>query len=305
MRWLLLAMGMACTHTGAAAPPHGVQDAFWPYWGDGQAEVAGYRLVQPRYGELRVGEAVYITVTEDLSHATRVKTEDRTRADRFAVLKLNAVRDFQTGMYDYNAMTSVFLPLDSALPLALPTKVSLGVQEWCGHVYEQQLVHGRTLRGELHSYFEGEGDAAYELALPKNALLADALPLAVRGLVGELVAPGEEAQVTLLATALDRRLRHLDPVWTPATIRRSHPAPVEVPAGAFEAWRYDVIVDGETDSSWQVEAAWPHRLLAWSRPDGEQGELTGSVRVPYWSRQAAGDEALRAQLGLPVPTPRP
>ena len=36
---------------------------FWKHWGDGQAELNGYRLKQPRYGVVRDGTAVMIFVT--------------------------------------------------------------------------------------------------------------------------------------------------------------------------------------------------------------------------------------------------
>jgi hypothetical protein len=44
-------------------------------WGDGQAEVAGYSLTYPRYGQPRTGTAVTIFVTEPLSESLRVKAD--------------------------------------------------------------------------------------------------------------------------------------------------------------------------------------------------------------------------------------
>ena len=81
---------------------------FWMHWGDGKAELNGYSLKQPRYGTLRSGTAVLVFVTEDFSDASRVKAEPgrHPAADVFPVLKLNAVRDFATGIYDYSVMTS-------------------------------------------------------------------------------------------------------------------------------------------------------------------------------------------------------
>ncbi|HNF59796.1 MAG TPA: hypothetical protein PLN89_09495, partial [Elusimicrobiota bacterium] len=54
---LLAALGLA-PHVLAADAPYG--DAFWKHWGDGQAEVAGYDLVFPRYGHPRRGVAVAV-----------------------------------------------------------------------------------------------------------------------------------------------------------------------------------------------------------------------------------------------------
>ena len=50
-------------------------EGFWDHWGDGQAEIAGYALTQPRYGQLRNGRAVHISVTEDFTRKTRVKSD--------------------------------------------------------------------------------------------------------------------------------------------------------------------------------------------------------------------------------------
>src|SRR5207249_3206702 len=87
---------------------------FWSTWGDGKAELDGYALTQPRYGELRAGTAVLIFVTEDFSDSARVKADPgkHPASDVYPVLKLNFVRDFQTGIYDYNVMTSTFARVD-------------------------------------------------------------------------------------------------------------------------------------------------------------------------------------------------
>lgn len=46
------------------ATPAVASDIFWEHWSDGRAELSGYDLVQPRYGEKRHGRAVLVFVTE-------------------------------------------------------------------------------------------------------------------------------------------------------------------------------------------------------------------------------------------------
>src|SRR5688500_14245484 len=143
-------------------------------------------------------------------------------------------------------MTSTFVRADGKAPLGQPVKVSLGVQEWCGHVYSM-LVPRHDPRGgsaprsppwdkleyTLHSYFDGEADQDRELELPRDGVLADALPIAVRGLLGELVAPGATVEVPVMPTLLHQRFAHVPPTWTRATLRRSAAtATIEVPAGS-------------------------------------------------------------------------
>ena len=273
---------------------------FWSHWGDGRAELAGYRLTQPRYGAERSGEAVLITVTEDFTRAGRVKTDGGHR-DEYPVLKLNAIRDWQTGVYDYNVMTSTFLPLDGSVRRGVPTKISFSSQEWCGHIWEQMRIDGSAAGRTSHSYFDGEADHYESLAIPEGGTFADAMPLLVRGLLGEFIGAGEELEVPWLRSAMNRHLNHENTLWGRATLSRSsETVATEVPAGRFvtETWTAS---DGKSTTTWFVEADAPHRIIAWETSEGERAELTGSVRSSYWTKNNPGDEALRAQLGLLLP----
>lgn len=287
----------------AAAAPARADDSgrfFWRFWGDGKAELSGYRLVQPRYGQRRDGTAVLIVVTEDFGDAARVKAERRS-SDSFPVLKLNAVRDFQTGIYDYNVMTSAFLAVDARDgegPLGL-AKTSFSSQEWCGHVYQQWVRRGGELRGALHSYFEGEADEAPILPWRAGGVVEDALPVLVRGLRGELVAPGSARTVPFLPSSLRARLSHRPQVWGEATITRdAAPRRVKTALGELLAFTVTVAERGGDTTRYVVEAAWPHRLLSWESSTGESGTITGSVRLPYWQMNANGDEEKLKLLGL-------
>src|SRR5215467_6970606 len=116
---LLLGAGVAGCARGAAdsaAPAERgpeFADAFWKRWGDGRGELCGYDLTIPRYGALRRGVAVTIFVTETFSNSRRVKADPGKHppSDEFPVMKLNLVEDYQTGVYDYNVMTSSFVAL--------------------------------------------------------------------------------------------------------------------------------------------------------------------------------------------------
>ena len=154
-----LAVGAGCGGQAGAADPPRFGGTFWKHWGDGQAELAGYDLTYPRYGELRRGTAVAIFVTETFSNELRVKADPgkHSRSDQFPVMKLNLIHDFPTGLYDYNMMTSAFVALKpvNGRPAGWPTKVSFSSQEWCGHVYQQLLFDKNKVRHQVHSYFDG------------------------------------------------------------------------------------------------------------------------------------------------------
>lgn len=303
---LCLLVAVACAGAPDARPSDDdgprsqAPEGFWERWGDGKAELNGYALRQPRYGELRAGEAVLVFVTETMTQAQRVKS-DGGHPDEYPVLKLNDSRQFQTGFYDYRAMTSAWVRLDGRGPLGSPEKVSTSVQEWCGHAWLQLLVDPRRTRLSLHSYFDGEGDRQREEAAPAGGLYADALPMLVRGLAGELLRPGARRTVPYLGTLLDARLSRQGPAWGRATISRSEQAaPAPAPEGEAPAWSWTVEVDGGPTTTWWVEEAAPHRLLGWRRSDGEEARLLGTTRSAYWTQSREGDEALRAALGLPL-----
>lgn len=301
---LLCSCASIPTATGGAAQPAVAPAGFWEHWGDGQAELNGYQIQQPRYGEIRTGEGVSVFVTETFTHAQRLKS-DGGHSDEYPVIKFNDVRDFQTGIYDYNAMTSAFVRLDGADALGLPVKVSFSMQEWCGHVWDQILVDQSRWSRVGHSYFDGEGDASTSGDLPNGAVFADALPIYVRGLAGELIAPGAQRSLTLFPRLMAARLTHRPAQPVQATLSRSKaPATVTVPAGSFEVDLFTVAISGGTTTTYAVERASPYRLVRWEVDNGERGELTGTTRLKYWQTVREGDEALRQQLGLQAKPPQ-
>src|SRR5262249_4708755 len=153
---------------------------FWAHWGDGKAEMNGYRATVPRYGAVRAGTDVLVFVTEDMSDSLRVKADPgkHPASDVYPVMKLNVVRHFQTGIYDYDVMTSTFARVAPGWPVR---KISFSSQEWCGHVYHQLLPRADKVPGLFHSYFDGEADGADDLAFPKDGVFEDELPILLRG----------------------------------------------------------------------------------------------------------------------------
>jgi hypothetical protein len=282
------------------ATPLQAQD-FWKHWGDGRAELDGYRLTQPRYGAARVGTAVYVFVTEDFSAALRVKADPgkHPAADVHPVMKLNAVRKFQTGIYHYDVMTSTFLRVAPGWPL---DKISFSSQEWCGHVWHQLAPRAGRLAGLFHSYFDGEADGSDDLELPASGIAEDALPVLVRGWNGELLKPGESRSVPLLPSLLHARLLHRPLAWAKATLSRSaRTTTLKTPAGTFAVSVYEVRVDDGRTLTFAVEAAAPFRLVRQTGADGEELVLQGSTRLAYWRLNKPGDEVNLKALGLRVP----
>ena len=291
-RSVLFLLVVACL-----AAPGSAQD-FWKHWGDGRAELNGYALKQPRYGALRSGTAVLVFVTEDFSDSVRVKADPgrHPASDVYPVLKLNAVRAFGTGIYDYHVMTSTFLRVAAGWPVA---KVSFSSQEWCGHVWHQLLPRSGRIAGTYHSYFDGEADGSEELELPKDGVFEDALPVLLRGWNGVFLKPGESRSVPFLPSLLWSRLNHQHLAWTRARIARAAATrSVTVPAGRFEANSYTVETEDGRVLGFEIEAAPPYRLVRQTGPDGEELALRGSTRLAYWKLNGPGGEKYLEQLGL-------
>jgi len=154
---LLSCQGM--TQNKKVKPASKYSSTFSDYWFQGKAELSSYELSQARYGEMRKGEAVLIFVTEDFSDSKQVKLDDPSKNsdDAVKVLKMNATRKFNTGIYPYSMMESVFTPLDqNNYPNSL--KATTSSQEWCGHTFSQLNLKRNKYHFSGKSYFESEGD---------------------------------------------------------------------------------------------------------------------------------------------------
>lgn len=300
----------------------GEADSFWGSWGDGKAEVSGYRLKMPRYGQGRDGSLVLIYVTEDMSDTLRVKADPgrHPASDVYPVMKLNAVRKFQTGIYDYSVMTSVFSRVDFAAaerPFPL-RKLSLSSQEWCGHVYHQLIPQASSQASRQsgaaparwlstsHSYFDGEADDQRALPLPPGATVVaeDELPILLRSYAQrrDFLAAGERRTVAFLPSLVRTRLLHQPLAFTEAVITRLRdPVPDKTPAGDFLVVVYTVSIRGGDAATFHFESAPPHRLVRYHFDSGEEASLLGSARLPYWQLHDNGHEALLKMLGLGAP----
>jgi len=282
-----------------------------PAWHDGKAEIATYDLTYPRYGELRKGTAVAIFVTEPISRATRVKIErpGHDPADVLQVVKLNLVKDFQTGVYDYNLMTSVFVSLEPVAPYPAGSvaKVSFSCQEWCGQVFQQALFKPEGVKDEWRSYFEAESDGQQTLANQPLALSEDALLMWARGWAEPMLAAGDSKDVKVLRSLETSRVRHTPVIWMDATLTRDKElAEFKLEGQTIPARKLTVKMTGELSTTWTivVEDAAPNRVLSWSTTDGQSATLIKSARMPYWQMHSNKDESALKELGLGQPSSR-
>ncbi|QXP78900.1 MULTISPECIES: septum formation inhibitor Maf [Winogradskyella] len=142
---------------------------FKDYWYNGDAEITSYKLEQARYGEIREGSAILVFVTEDFLPEKQVKADNYSE-NNIPVLKVNATKNFNTGIYPYSIMQSTFYPVvDNQHAI----KITTSVQEWCGQTY-MQLNNRDNFEIQSHSYFQNQADQSFKIekALTENELWA-------------------------------------------------------------------------------------------------------------------------------------
>jgi len=312
LRVLLCTAGLAaCTHGGAAGsaeptvgahpalparPSARATPAFWQTWGDGKAELSGYRATVMRYGAPREAEIVLVYVTEPLDRATLIK-DDEAGARGVPVLKLNFSEKFQTGIYPYSLMTSVFAPVDGYLPTRFaPVKVTLSVQEWCGHVFHGVWAGEHAYESQIISYFASEGEHTETIEAGVGALYEDALFIQLRELDGAF-ANGGDWSGPIVPRLWNARRAHTPLRPVAARITRTHRD------GGIDRF---TLTYASVERTFDVEQTAAKRVVAWTANDGEHGEILRTARLPYWGLNDPGNESYREQLGLPeAPTQGP
>jgi hypothetical protein len=276
---------------------------FGAYWHAGLAELSRFSLTQARYGEAHAGgDAVLVFVTEDFRADKQVKSE-RPRADAIPVLKLNLLKRFTTGIYDYSMMLSVFAP-SARRPAERAIKSTASIQDWCGQVYSQLNRTARGFRLRAHSYFEAEGDEDRAI---EDAWLEDEIWLRLR-LAPEQLPVGP---LSVVPGMLSARLRHVraEPENVVAELRRNEKGvlsyglrfargPRAVTIHFREAFPHDVLgfdesyPDGVGAAPRGANAPHPPRVVATS------ARRTHLMRDAYWLHNRPRDRPMRERLGL-------
>ena len=273
-------------------------DPFGDYWYQGEAEITSYELEQARYGSMHDGEAVLIFVTEDFSRSKQVKLDNPRAAgdDKVGILKLNATKTFNTGIYPYSMMTSVFTPIHrQTYPHSL--KVTTTSQEWCGHTFTQFNLKKNKFAVQFNSYFESEGDANIEI---DDALLEDEIWTIIR-LEPDALPTG---RIKVIPGSMYQRLSHTD---FEVEVANAELKPVEGREGLM-AYSLDY-PERNRALTIHFNEAFPHEIEGWEERSmsgfgSNAKELTTRatmkkrIMLDYWSRNQPGDEALRDQLDL-------
>ncbi len=300
-------------------PKAGATDAFWKHWGDGKGELSGYGGKISRYGHLRPVRVALVYVTETMNRKTWVKDGTAKGTERVPVMKLNHSVKFQTGIYPYSVLTSVFSPVeDWGTPRFQPVKITATTQEWCGNFFMGLWPGPNKSLREVHSYFDGEADKRDIVETPPGTLYQDALLIQLRELQGPF-AGGKDWHGKLVPSLWFRRSMHRVSKPVDATIKREDAefegkpvtrftlhyvdkkpsSPISAPAKKGEPAKPKWLTQGgDVTVTYDVEKAQPHRILHWHRSDGSDFRLLKTTRLPYWGLHDPGNEHYREQMGL-------
>ena len=290
------------TKPSASDPAPSLASAYHPakdfnaYWYDNKAELNRYELSQARYGEIREGEAVLIFVTEHHDPAKHLKTNNESGND-IPVMKLNHVRKFQTGIYPYSTMSSVFTPVNvSDNPNSLRT--SFSSQEWCGQVWSILDLRGSQYRGQVNSYFLDEGDFGVSL---EAVLLEDEVFNRLR--IDPASLP--EGEISIIPAQLHLRLMHKEYRIYHADAKHSRTT-----GGNGEKLSTYEIAYTDLDRTVTItyETDFPRMITGWeeTHKDGfganareltTTARLANSMMLDYWRRNSVADTVFQIQFG--------
>lgn len=261
-------------------------DEYWYHFG---AEISRYTLTQGRYGDQHQGEAVLIFVTEPFNLEKGVKSDTPAGPGIVPAIKMNATRDFNTGVYPYTTMLSTFVPMD--VPDA--AKATASVQEWCGMAYTQINRRHDSMLVRQYSYFESEGDTTTKLAA---AALEDALFTRIR--LGGGALPAADAQ--WVPSILHSRFSHLPLAVHGATCQitdlddslrelhlRYHDLDRELRVRYRSAFPY--LIEGWTERYREGKGKPPVETIA---------TRTHTRMLPYWEHNRPQDRPWRNNMGL-------
>ena len=259
-------------------------EAISSFWFNG-AEINRYNLDQSRYGRQYPGHAELIFVTEPFLTQKQVKNEYDNQPST-DVLKLNALRTFNTGIYSYRTMTSTFRPIDlENYPHALKTTTS--VQDWCGHSFQQINRKENRWQVELRSYFEKEGDQNFEI---NEGWLEDEFWLLLRLDPSKLPI----GSIQVIPGAIATRFGHYPIKPYQATGQLKSSSDQSIYTLNYPELKKTLEI--------HFDSKFPHIIRSWyeTSPRGTtKAVLTHRImNSNYWSENKPEDRVLRKQLGL-------
>ncbi len=272
-----------------STPKKSLSEAFKTYWYASEAEITSYKLQQARYGETRDGEAVLIYVTEPFLPEVQVKA-DASHPDNVSVLKLNATKNYLTGIYPYSIMTSTFYPVHDTQHAI---KVAFSSQEWCGQVYAQ-LNNREQFDVMSHSYFESEADQDLKL---NKTILEDELWTKIR--IDPKGLPVGDFEVVPSLEYI--RLSHKELKAYKASLALTDTEGISTYEITYPELERTLKINFSTDFPYAIQG-WSETATSGFGANAKQMTSTATkmktLKTPYWQQNGNKDLSLRDSLRL-------
>lgn len=262
-----------------------LSNEFKTYWYNNEAEISSYKLDQARYGEMRTGTAVLVFVTEPFLRDSQVKA-DKNYPTNIPILKLNAVKKFNTGIYPYSIMQSTFYPVSND---GHALKISASIQEWCGNSYTQ-LNNRIDYEVNSHSYFETDADANVHLS---KAVLENELWTQLR--IDPKSLPVGEQQIIPSFEFLS--LRHVPLKAYKATANLTNDSYTI----SYPELNRSLTIHFNAEFPFDI-SGWEETFVSGFGDSAKSLTTTASriktIKSDYWNKNRNADDGLRKTLGL-------
>ncbi|WP_188369079.1 septum formation inhibitor Maf [Muriicola marianensis] len=271
------------------ADPKPLTKSFKDYWYAGEAEITSYELEQARYGQIHPGKAVLIFVTEPFNPDKQVKA-DQSSPTNVSVLKLNATKNFLTGIYPYSVMSSTFYPVGDNQHAI---KVTSSIQEWCGQVFAQ-LNNRDQFEIRSFSYFESEGDQDLQL---DKAPLENEIWTQIR-IRPESLPTGE---ISMIPSFEYLRLMHKPVMAYRAEARLEQDQGNNTYILTYPELKRELVIRFSETFPYSIES-WEETYPSGFGPSTEvlttKARKIKSLKTPYWRQNGNEDVSLRDTLGI-------
>lgn len=264
-----------------------------------------YELSQARYGQLNRGYAVMVFVTEEFDAKSQVKIESHPSPWATTVLKLNRIKRFNTGIYDYSLMTSAFSSIDTNHYKTV-LKLTTSIQDWCGHIWLQLNNHHNFYTIKSFSYFQESGDENTKLSAD---LLEDGIWNQIR-LDPSSLAIGSHKMIPSAeySRMLHKKFRAYDVeigkekyTGTKFRLPQTDKQNLLQYTIHYPELNRKLMIVYEKNFPYQI-AGWQDTFKSgWGKRAQvltSSAKLTHVVRSAYWKQNTLKDKALRKKLGL-------
>ncbi len=258
---------------------------FKSYWYDGTAEISSFTLEQSRYGETHTGNSVLIYVTEDFLANDQVKANNRSHTT-IPILKLNHTKNFNTGIYPYSIMESIF---HSVKEQKHAEKISSTVQEWCGQMFTQ-LNNRNKFEIRSFSYFEGEADQKF--SIQKN-YVENEIWTQIRINPKELII-GDLNIIPSLAYA---QMFHKTVKAYPAETTLTENETTSTYTIKYPALKRELSISFLSSFPYRI-IEWEERFLQGTTPYITRAHSPQHIKIDYWNKNSVSDGQLRDSLHL-------